>query len=128
MLFGNYSRNEATKRENIEHIKSYMNTYLNQIKNHDATRHRFRKIRQSTDDPDLFEHMFSIVCRFQVSEDNNILVHGTYIQKGKRSLSITEQEQVWIAAHQNLLSSPQYWFGIPDCVHFNRLCEMDGWS
>ena len=57
MLFGNYSRNEATKRENIEHIKSYMNTYLNQIKNHDATRHRFRKIRQSTDDPDLFEHM-----------------------------------------------------------------------
>lgn len=128
MLFGNYSRDEGIKCENNEHFKSYLNTYLNQIKNNDVIRHRFHKTRPSTDDPNLFEHMFSIVCRFQVSEDNNILIYGTHIQKGKKRLSITEKEQVWISVHQNLLNSPRFWFSIPDCVHFNRLCELDGWS
>ena len=128
MLFGPFEEGNVTKCTKQEHLKSYLETFQKQIQNKDVIQHRFHKIRPSSEKKDCYEHMFSVVCRFLIAKDNSVLMYGTHVHVGQKDLSISKQKDIWVVAQQNLLKAPQYWFSVPDGVHFNQLCEMDGWS
>ena len=127
MLFGTYNKDNLVEMNKDHSPKQYLDSYMERILNKDVVRHRFHKTRKMKQS-DYYEHMFSIACRFQISEDNSVIIYGTAIHIGLKSLSIMKQNSMWEQVQNNLIHHPQYWFGVPDSVHFNKLCNMDGWS